>query len=224
MEESVNIFDEHLESKYDFVLNDKIGGNSGNCGVIQHCIMKNKETEESTNVVLKSLKITEDNDEIEVNTEQFNNEVKFFVLIHQKPEMNHESIVKCFGMAEIGGEKCIVLEDLEDYITLEDLLKEQEKYAHKVDMLTEATERLKKVREHYCNNYISHQDLHGGNIMINPETGDVKIIDFGCFIKDTNKQNKMFFYNTDEDNIRQAIENINKIIEVQQTKLVGCNH
>lgn len=69
MEESVNIFDEHLESKYDFVLNDKIGGNSGNCGVIQHCIMKNKETEESTNVVLKSLKITEDNDEIEVNTE-----------------------------------------------------------------------------------------------------------------------------------------------------------
>ncbi len=50
---------------------------------------------------------------------------------------------------------------------------------------------------------ILHDDLHGNNIVINPENGDVKIIDFG---------NSYFFEEIDDD----VINELNSFLEREE--------
>jgi serine/threonine protein kinase len=68
----------------------------------------------------------------------------------------------------------IVTNYLRDYITLFDYFTKYSRQNQKT--IANKIERL--IQELHQNN-VSHQDLHSKNIMINPVTLDVKIIDFG---------------------------------------------
>ena len=123
------------------------------------------EEESKTSVILKILK--EEHSSVE-SIKKFEHEFKIAKIF------NSNRIVKYFSLEEMGHRRALVIEDfngisLEEYFTsaesdLEEMLKISLSIADAI--------------EHIHNQNIIHKDIKPRNILINPQTEDVKITDF----------------------------------------------
>jgi serine/threonine protein kinase len=102
---------------------------------------------------------------------------------------DHPNIAKCFGMAKIGKDHGLVLECVkgEDLAgAMKDMAAEyksgtisHEKY---FGVLQYTTNQVLSAVEHLSQHGVVHNDVRADNIMLDADTGDVKLIDFGVAI------------------------------------------
>jgi len=91
---------------------------------------------------------------------------------------DHPHIVKVIDFIEFSGLPCLVMEDTSSI----DLWRYAERFEHKklpVEIVLDIAIQLADALSVIHHAQVIHKDLHPGNILINPETLNVQIIDFG---------------------------------------------
>ncbi len=115
----------------------------------------------------------------------------------------------------------LVMKYLDSYITLNDFL-ENINNINKIEFLTTILPYLKNIFDRMNAVGILHVDLnqHLNNIMINPTTYDIKIIDYGmCIIKKEN-QNYSYEYNIQKNSLLFLILNKMNILNESKNKTI----
>ena len=227
MTEEVNAFNEHLEDTYNFTIEEG-EVNTGSCGSVNYGTMSTKDSEcenkVEISVALKSKReISIIGDRLEIINKSHINEIIFFKDLLNNPEINFDSIVKCYGILNTGKKEYIVMEDLNKmgFITIDNLFKKRDTIKIESCKLKTTIEKLNIIKTYFIENkIILHGDLNCCNIMINKNDGNVKLIDFGFsyIIKDkdklTEEENRL--YKKDINNLERLIKKINNLISSQE--------
>ena len=118
------------------------------------------------NVILKVLK-----QDFPTSTELNRYQYEYNIL----NELNENGIIKSYGIEKYKNTFIIVLEDFAGISLKEFLLKKPLPLEHFLTLAIQLSDSLSYI--HSCN--IIHKDINPANIVINPETNQLKIIDFG---------------------------------------------
>ncbi|MHA3997498.1 AAA domain-containing protein [Lactococcus cremoris] len=92
-------------------------------------------------------------------------------------KIHSDNVVKFFDSGSIENYYFIVMEFLEEYITLYDYVNHNKSFSEnkKISITIELLKGMQTCHEHN----IVHRDLKPQNVMVNPKDGSIKIIDFG---------------------------------------------
>jgi serine/threonine protein kinase len=178
------------DNKQKYLLKKIIG-----CG-IHSCVYLGIDSDDNE-YAIKIIKYSENNSELICN--RFMNKENFVskLLVDFIIEINNKNYY------------VLVNEYLREYITLKTFLEKYKDELNNIYKINKLLKDIKRILEIIHNKGFAHMDFHKENIMIHPDTMEIKIIDFGEAICKANEDDKLFdknLFNIIQNDMRDIID------------------